>query len=118
MKPFNLFENRLKPEESIMILGTRIYQVRFDAQMLTLDAYRRLDVHYLRQDYTRHELDHVRDVQILDESRDFGFIYRKIGLANAPAVAYLDFFIGDEHEGLIQSYHQTKFQVGPDLIDD
>jgi len=54
----------------------------------------------------------------LDESRDFGFIYRKIGLANAPAVAYLDFFIGDEHEGLIQSYHKAKFQVGPDLIDD
>ena len=27
VRPFNLFQNKLKPNESIMILGTKIYQV-------------------------------------------------------------------------------------------
>jgi len=101
-----------------MILGTKVYEVRIDPESLAVDAYRQLDADFMKDKYSQSELASIRDVQILDYDRDFGFIYRKVGLANAPGTASLDFFIRDEHDGSIRSYEARKFQVGSDLIDE
>lgn len=54
----------------------------------------------------------------MDESRNFGFIFRKMGLSNTPGAASLDFFLGDGSENPTKSFKSLRFNLGSDLIDD
>lgn len=113
-RAFKFFKRANSPDQAIMMAGLKFFIIDFNIDTYGFTSMKELDLSYLQDKFPSTDFSRIRDCQVLDEKRGYGFVSWKSSLNNNQA--WLEFFYEDPEKRAYASYDQVSLNVAPDLV--
>ena len=93
-RAFKFFKRVNNGDQAIMMVGLKFYIVDFIIDSMELQIRKELDLRYLSEKFPSTDFSRVRDIQVLDDKKSYGFLSWKSAIA-INNQAFIEFFIYD-----------------------
>ena len=114
-RAFKFFKRANNDQQAIMMVGLKFYIVDFLIPYLEVQIKKTVDLWYLEDKYPGTDFSKVRDCQILDDRKSYGFITWKSPI-KALKEAQIEFFLYNATGRTMYSYDSLTINVAPDLV--
>lgn len=108
-QPFKFFPSKFDSNEFNVLFGYKVLLIRVNYDStFQVDIRKTIDLSYLKRTHPQEMLRSARDLQIIDEENELGFIYLKKHVSTFdPGTAHFEFFVRSRgHRRVINSHTQ------------
>ena len=112
---FKFFQRVTNRHQAIMMVGLKFYIVEFPLPKMEVLVKKQIDLGFLEEKYPATDFSKIRDCQVLDDSKSYGFVTWK-SPTKEKKQAIVEFFLYNSTGRTMYSYDSMTINVAPDLF--